>query len=151
MLNYRPTLLYALLAFLLNFFWESWHGFALYAGINGLTPGAYVRLITYASTVDMLVLTAMFIGGAAIWQSEEWYERMDIKKYAYLIGVTVTVAVWIEYRALYLLDKWSYNETMPTVFSLGLSPLVQLAITGCIGLALLRVSRPHQRSTAARP
>jgi len=46
----------------------------------------------------------------------------------------VIAAIWIEYRAVFLLDRWGYVAAMPTIFGVGFTPLVQLALTGLVSL-----------------
>ncbi len=71
--------LFGVLAFLLNFFWESWHGAFLYEGYYGVGPGSlktleeFVPLISYASLVDMVLLLGIVLGGVLIWRDQWWW------------------------------------------------------------------------------
>jgi hypothetical protein len=40
------------------------------------------------------------------------------------------LAAFVEFMAVFWLRRWAYKETMPVIFGIGLSPLVQLWITG---------------------
>ncbi|MEJ7781959.1 MAG: hypothetical protein WKF99_05280, partial [Solirubrobacteraceae bacterium] len=53
---------------------------------------------------------------------------------AFLVALLATAA-FIELRALDQ-GRWSYAESMPTVFTMGLSPLVQLALTGTLAVLI---------------
>ena len=124
------------LAFLFNFVWEAWHAAWLYQGFDPI-PGrhakslrGFVRLITRVSLTDAIILMVIWLGGAMIWRTGEWYQDMNAPKYVYFIGVCLLWAAAIEYKAVFLFHQWAYNKNMPKVFGLGLSPLVQLAITG---------------------
>jgi len=52
----------------------------------------------------------------------------------FLLALLATAA-FIELRAL-AQGRWSYAEAMPTVFTMGLSPLVQLALTGTLAVLI---------------
>lgn len=59
-------------------------------------------------------------------------------KYTYFVIATIGIAVIVEIKAIYIFGQWSYNSLMPTVFGLGLSPLLQLAVTGMMASWLTR-------------
>jgi len=52
--------------------------------------------------------------------------------------VGVVIAAIIEFDALYLRHKWHYNALMPTVLGLGISPLLQLSITGILNVLIVK-------------
>lgn len=137
----RRYTLFVLIAFLLNFVWESWHAVYLYHSgfgfdfVSSTGPlRGFVRLMTYVSLMDALLLTVILLGGAVLWRTQAWFVRMDSGKYAYFIVVALFVAAVIEYKAVFLFHQWSYSELMPTLFGVGLSPLLQLAVTGLASL-----------------
>ena len=132
-------------AFLLNFVWESWHAVYLYNGGFGISFDSienslqqFVRLMTYASSMDALFLGGILLGGSALWRNWEWFYLMNFRKYSYFILSAFFIAVVIEYKAVFLLDQWSYNDHMSTILGLGLSPLAQLAVTGLVSLWIAR-------------
>ena len=137
-------LVYSSAMFLLNFLWESWHAVYLYAApletmrSQLASYREFVALISYASLVDAGLLLALLLLGVGWWRDWRWYEQMTVAKYAFFVGAAVVAAAWIEYKALYLFEQWAYSELMPTVLGLGLSPLIQLAATGLVGLWLVR-------------
>ncbi|MEX0918445.1 MAG: hypothetical protein WDZ85_00525 [Candidatus Paceibacterota bacterium] len=141
-------LLFATMAYLTNFFWESWHAVYFYTGHLGRSFADwpipdYVRLITYVSTVDIIILLTILLGGTLVWREADWFMTMTWSKYVYFIMFALTVAVWIEIKGVYLFSQWSYLPTMPTVFGLGLSPLIQLPLTGLVSLYFLRLIRDN--------
>ncbi|MEK7556633.1 MAG: hypothetical protein AAB538_01520 [Patescibacteria group bacterium] len=131
--------------FFLNFVWEAWHAVFLYEGFDSV-PGkhasslrGFVRMMTRVSLTDAAILTIILLGGAFVWESWQWYQTMDAEKYAYFI---IAAGIWagaIEYKAVFRFHQWEYNQNMPKVFGLGLSPLAQLAVTGTLALVFLRV------------
>lgn len=50
----------------------------------------------------------------------------------------VVPAAIIEYRKVFVFKEWSYTPLMPTLFGIGLSPLVQLSVTGLAAFWLTR-------------
>lgn len=131
------------IAFLLNFFWESWHAVFLYngfeaGGVQAATLQEFVPFMTRVSLTDAIILTLILLGGCVVWKRWDWYRVMSRNKYMYFLGVALLWAAAIEYKAIFLFQHWSYSERMPTVWGLGLSPLLQLGITGICALGLVR-------------
>jgi len=55
-----------------------------------------------------------------------------------LSGQGTIVAAMIEYRAIFYYHRWLYKKAMPTLFGIGISPMVQLSITGLLAVWLTR-------------
>ncbi|MBI5065153.1 hypothetical protein HZA97_02850 [Candidatus Woesearchaeota archaeon] len=122
-----------ILAFLLNFFWESWHAVLFYEDHATYKSLFFVKMITYASFMDALLILLIFVIGCLLWKDFNWMKKYKMKKVLFTAVLGVIIAVIIEAKALYF-KQWAYNEIMPTIFGMGLSPLVQLSITGVITL-----------------
>lgn len=139
----KHYILFGVLVFLLNFFWESWHGAYLYEGYYGVGPGSlktlmeFVPLISYASFIDMLLLLGVVLGGMFVWR-DQWWQGESKYRYVYFVLVAIGIAVIIEVKAIYVFGQWAYTSFMPTVFGLGVSPLLQLAVTGLVALGLTK-------------
>ncbi|PIN81872.1 hypothetical protein COV11_00765 [Candidatus Woesearchaeota archaeon CG10_big_fil_rev_8_21_14_0_10_30_7] len=129
--SFRGVLFVFSLAFILNFVWESYHAFSLYKG-HDLVASEYLRIMTYVSTVDGLLISAIFLSGCFLWRKDIcWIKNYDFSKALYTIILGFIIASIIEIKAL-IFGHWEYSELMPTLFGMGLSPLVQLSITGAI-------------------
>lgn len=124
--------IFALVAYLSNFFWESWHSVYLYQSHSFRLN--HLQLMTYASGVDMLLLLAVLTGGILLWRNFFWFRKLNAAKYSYFIVTSILIALVIEIKAGYIFKQWTYSELMPTVFGIGLSPLLQLAVTGLLSL-----------------
>jgi len=48
------------------------------------------------------------------------------------------LAAAIEYRKVVVLKAWSYTPLMLTIFGIGISPLLQLSITGLVSFWLTK-------------
>ena len=124
-------------AYLLNFFWESFHSVLLYEGHN-FNAAKYVLMIGYVSIIDGLLILGSYLLIFFLWKDFFWIKEKNIKPFILFIIINLIVALVIEYRALFILGKWSYNDLMPTIFGIGLSPLVQLSITGMLAILITK-------------
>lgn len=103
-------------AFVSNLVWENAHG-VLY---DHVIPGwVYLR----AAGGDVL-LVALGIGLA--WPARRISDRAHVAASAVLLAV---IAVVVE-RAALAEGRWGYTDLMPTIGGIGLSPLLQLPLTG---------------------
>jgi hypothetical protein len=126
-----------IVSYLLNFVWESLHGVFLYKGHN-FDAKRYVRMVVYTSAVDGSLIVGIYLFTAFLWKDILWLQKTRRKEvYTVLILGLVTAAL-IEFRKVLILRTWSYNNLMPTVFGIGLSPLLQLSITGLLTFWLTR-------------
>lgn len=117
-----------LLSYMLNFIWESLHAYFLYEGTRYLSTAIYIRMVLYTATMDALFILLLFLTTALLLKDQEW----PLKKKGYYVFfiLGLLLAAGIEYNAIFLTHKWSYSALMPTVFGIGLSPLIQLSSTG---------------------
>ena len=120
-------------AYLLNFSWEAFHAVYLYAEHN-VPAEVYVSMLHYVSTMDSLVILSMYLLLSWFYKSYLWITAIKARAGVTFFFMGLVVAVIIEYRAVYIYERWSYNLKMPTIYGIGLSPLVQLSITGLISL-----------------
>lgn len=138
MIKTKQIIIFAISTFLLNFFWESIHAVYLYNGIAKLSSAQFLSLILKVSTEDMLILLTIFAGAAILWRDISFFKKMTSWKYIYIITTTVSVATFIEIRAIFLENRWSYTDLMPTIFGIGISPLLQLLATSTLSILLLK-------------
>ena len=122
-------------SYLLNFFWESYHSVFLYNGHN-FESLRYVPMIGYVSMIDGLLILGMYLIVSLLWRNALWIKKPNKIHTATFVILGLIIGGWIEYRAVFLLQRWSYNSLMPTVFGIGLSPLLQLSVTGILALLI---------------
>jgi hypothetical protein len=130
----KEAILLFVIGFFLNFFWESVHAIFLYEGISDYSAGSFVRLISYASLIDAICIAFIFLAGCFIFR-KVWMKPYDKKQILFTAVIGIIIAVVIEERAL-ISHRWSYTALMPTIFGIGVSPLVQLAITGVLSIII---------------
>ena len=70
--------------------------------------------------------------GIMLFNNYIWFANLNKKRFLFITISTITIAFLIEYHALFIAQKWSYTALMPTIFSIGLSPLVQLLVTSLV-------------------
>lgn len=115
-------------SYLLNFLWEALHAYTLYES-HDIIASKYVPMLLYVSLVDAFFISLIFAGGSLIFKRE--IKANNGKEILFILISGFIIAAIIELKALFL-RQWSYSEFMPTLFGMGLSPLVQLSITGLI-------------------
>ena len=131
------SILILLFSYLFNFVWESFHSVLLYEGHN-LEVIRYIFMINYASITDSFLILGVYAIIALLWKDLLWIKKMNKKQIYITIIIGLIIAAFIEYRAVFLMHRWSYNAFMPTILGIGLSPLIQLSITGILAFFLTK-------------
>jgi hypothetical protein len=146
----RRCVVFALTVFALNFVWEMAQG-GLFAYMKQLSFAQATLRCLLAAFGDLVILTIAFGITAMISRRWNWPVRG---------GFTVTSAIFVATGLMitvlyerWAIDsgRWSYDLRMPTIFGVGLSPLLQWVIVPLIGLAIYRrlwsiSCRSHRRS-----
>ncbi len=116
-------------SYMANFTWESLHGVFLYTD-HDFNAMKYVPMVSYVSLIDGFLVLGIYLFVAALWRDVIWIQEMNRKQIFTVLIAGLLLAAAIEYRKVILTGAWSYNRHMPTFFGLGLSPLLQLSMTG---------------------
>jgi len=124
-------------AYLLNYVWESFHAVFLYQA-HDFRAEMYVLMLNYVAAVDGIFIVGMYVFVAAFWWDALWLKKMDIKKAGTIVAMGLVVASLIEYRKVVILKTWTYLPAMPTILGIGISPLLQLSVTGLLSIWLTR-------------
>ena len=119
--------------FILNFAWENLH-FPLYAG-NNIGINSYWLLMIYASFIDLVYILSAYFLIALTSKKLNW--DLNLINIILFITILIIFSLLTEIRALST-GRWSYNPGMPVIFGLGVSPLVQLAVTGILAFFIAR-------------
>ncbi|MDZ7696394.1 MAG: hypothetical protein U5R49_05500 [Deltaproteobacteria bacterium] len=67
-----------------------------------------------------------------------WIKIFTKRQLFVFAGIGILVAAVIEILSVFYYQRWVYKELMPTTFGIGISPLIQLSITGLISVWLTR-------------
>ncbi len=116
-------------SFMVNFIWEALHAVFLYQDHN-FSAMQYVPMVCYVSLIDGFLILGIYLFVAALWRDVAWIQEMNGKQICTVLIAGLLLAAAIEYRKVMVTKVWSYNRHMPTFFGLGLSPLLQLSMTG---------------------
>ena len=121
----------AIIILILNLIWEFCH-YRLYFDLTGIPSTLHLIL---ASFVDVgLVFLVIFLI-TLINKKSTWVTCPKEKDYFLFVILALILAFVWEYVNLNL-SRWEYVFDMPLFFGVGLSPLLQLAITGTISLCI---------------
>jgi len=136
-------------SYLVNFVWESLHAVFLYEG-HDFNAKKYVLMVSYVSAIDGFLILGIYLFVAALWRDMAWIRNMNAKQIATVLIIGLMVAGAIEYRRVFVTKTWSYDQLMPTVFGLGVSPLLQLSLTGLLafwlsGRVMYQTEKPKRR------
>ena len=115
--------------YMVNFIWESLHGVFLYED-HDFKAMTYVPMVSYVSLIDGFLILGIYLFVAVLWRDVAWIQKMNWKQIFTVLVAGFLLAAAIEYRKVIVTRTWSYNRLMPTFFGLGLSPLLQLSMTG---------------------
>jgi hypothetical protein len=118
-------------AFLLNYVWESYHAVYLYTG-HDFRAEKYVRMLTYVSIIDGSLIVGIHLILSILWKNVLWLQKMSMGQVWTAAATGLMIAAFIEYRKIFMLNAWSYTPRMLTLFGIGLSPLLQLSVTGVL-------------------
>jgi len=130
-------LLIFVLSFLLNYIWESVHEAFLYKK-HSFSAEKYTLMMLRVSTVDAIIIPGIYLGVAALWKDILWIKKMTGAQVCVSGLAGLVIAATIEYRYALVAKEWSYTPLMPTVFGIGVSPLIQLSISGLSAFWLTR-------------
>ncbi len=127
--------------FILNFIWEILH-YQLYYDFSGIAK--YPHLIL-ASFTDAVIIIFIFIIISLKNKNLKWINKPKKLDYFVVMLLGLLIAAFIEVRALNI-ERWAYTANMPTVFEIGLSPLLQLSTTAILSLIIINFlnKRRHQ-------
>ena len=124
-------------SFLLNFLWEALHAVYLYQR-HDLDALNYVPMMLHVSSVDSLIVLGLYLLVSICSRDLFWIKRFSRGPVSVFAIAGLVVAAAIEYRAVFYDNRWLYKKAMPTLFGIGLSPLVQLSVTGLLAAWLTK-------------
>lgn len=133
----KKIIFFALILLILNLIWEFSH-YNLYNDLTGIPQT--LHLIT-ASFSDVFWVFIIFFFVFLINRGMEWIKNPTKKDYFLIVVFGLVIAILIETINLNL-GRWAYKDLMPTLFGIGISPLLQLATTGVLSLLILNKFNP---------
>ncbi len=122
-------------AFFLNFFWEVWHS-QLYTTCLPLPLPKVIRLLTGMSFRDAVWITLSYALSVWIFGTANPFTN---KVQLIVFVVWLLLFSWVAEVWALKNKRWEYAPSMPIVFGVGLSPFVELAITGVASISITLV------------
>jgi len=133
MITKKRFFIAGLIALILNIIWEFSHH-SLYIDLSGIPK--YSHLII-ASFIDMFIILGIFAIISLKNKNLNWIKNPNKIDYLIFVFLGLIIAIFIEMISLNL-EMWEYTLAMPTLFGIGISPLIQLALTGIISLIFIK-------------
>lgn len=124
----------ALIALILNAIWEFSH-YSLYIDLSGIPKDSHLII---ASFTDMLIIQGILAIISLKNKNFKWIKSPSKLDYLLIVSIGLVVAIFIELINLNV-GRWKYTAAMPIIFGIGVSPLIQLALTGIISLVILNL------------
>ena len=119
---------------ILNLIWEFSH-YRLYVDLTGIPSTTHLIM---ASLTDLLLVTLIFLIISIFRRNIAWIENPNKADYFIIVVMGFLIAALIEIYSVSN-NRWNYTELMPTIFGIGVSPLIQLFSKAIISLFLLKI------------
>ena len=129
----RTLLIVGIIALVLNTIWEFSHHF-LYVDLSGIPKYPHLIIAAFA---DMLIIFGIFAVVSLKNKNLGWIKNPGKLDYLMVVFLGLAAAILIEIINLKL-GRWEYTAAMPSIFGVGISPVIQLALTGVISLAIVK-------------
>jgi hypothetical protein len=122
--------------FFLNLLWEVLHSLLYDWNKAPLVNDIYVyipRIVFGASCMDAFWIMIITCLNILLRRGLIWLREPQKRDYITFFCIGLIIAIFIELQA-FLFNQWSYNQYMPVIFGIGLTPFLQLGTTACISL-----------------
>lgn len=119
--------LWTVLAFLLNLSWEIAH-VRLYTIWSSKDAGAIAWALFHCTLGDILIALAIFAFAGIVLRSADWPSSRPWTGSILVVIGAMAFTVWSEWYNVYLAGNWGYTASMPMIFGIGISPLLQWLI-----------------------
>lgn len=146
--------LWSALAFVLNLTWEIAQArlYTLWASADDL---AIAGALLHCSLGDVMIALTMFaVASILLWDADWPTSRPWAGGVVVVIGA-IAFTAWSEWYNVYRLGNWGYTASMPMVFGIGLSPLLQWLIVPPVMIGAYRMLGPilfgQHRSQGSTP
>jgi hypothetical protein len=133
--------LWLALAFVLNLTWEIAHVrlYSIWAAQDGM---GVAWALLHCSLGDVVIALTMFaLAGIVLWRADWPASRPWTGGIIVVIGAMAFTA-WSEWYNVYRAGNWGYTASMPMIFGIGLSPLLQWLILPPVMVGAYRRLRP---------
>ena len=137
--------LWAALAFVLSLIWEISHArlYTIWMQADGLR---LAWSVFHCSLGDVLIALVTFVLSALALRRFNWPSSRPWAGGAIAVIGAMSFTAWSEVHNVYHTGAWSYTANMPTIYGVGLSPLLQwLVVPPVVVLAYRAILRVATR------
>jgi hypothetical protein len=119
--------LWSALAFVLNLAWEiaQVRLYTLWAEADRLS---IAWALLHCTLGDVLIALALFALAAMVLRRADWPASRPWTGGVIVVVGALAFTAWSEWYNVYRAGSWDYTASMPTIFGIGLSPLLQWLI-----------------------
>lgn len=121
-----------LLGFGLNLIWEFAHCH-LYETCRRRTWAQNVPLLLKMSLKDGFFIVLLYLISATLWQTTVILDRRGAVATFLVLALSFS---FVDETLSVKRGRWEYAARMPTIFGVGVSPLLEIAVTGLIAIFL---------------
>lgn len=125
MSNYLWPAQLLLVGFGLNLIWEFGHCW-LYETCRRQTLGKNIQLLTVMAAKDGFFIVLFYL--------------LSFEVFGYGLGLFGFLALafsFVDEKLAICWQRWEYAAVMPTVFGVGITPLLEIAVTGVLAITLV--------------
>ena len=129
--------LWSALAFSFNLAWEIAHVrlYTLWTEADGL---GVAWALFHCTLGDVVIALGAFLLAAIVLGRIDWPVSRPAAGSIFVVASTVAYTSWSEWYNVYRVGSWRYTELMPTIFGIGLSPLLQWLILPVVMVIVYR-------------
>ena len=130
-------------ALVLNLAWEIAH-VRLYAIWSEVDAPGIAWAVLHCTLGDGLIALGMFVLAGLVLRRPDWPSTRPWAGGAIVVLGSVCYTVWSEWYNVYRAGSWAYASSMPLVFGIGLSPLLQWVALPPLMVVAYRAMTPAQ-------
>lgn len=129
--------LWVALAFVLNLIWETAHVrlYTLWATADAKTVA---WSLFHCSLGDVVIALVMFALAGILLGQADWPRSRPWAGIAIVVTGAMAYTAWSEWYNVYSAGNWAYTGSMPMIFGIGVSPLLQWAILPPVMVGIYR-------------
>jgi hypothetical protein len=119
--------LWSAIAFVLNLTWETVHVrlYTVWAAADGMSV---TWALLHCSLGDVVIALAMFALAGIVLRRADWPASRPWTGGVIVVIGAMAYTAWSEWYNVYRAGNWGYTASMPMIFGIGLSPLLQWII-----------------------
>ena len=122
-----------IIAFFINLLWELVHS-QLYDTCLKMKLKPYTKLIIKMSLIDAFMISLIYLITALIFKN---YLILNSPIQLITYSILALLFVFIDEKIAIKNKRWKYSKKMPTIFGVGITPLIELFLTGIITFLII--------------